>query len=310
MHKLKSSLKSNFGRILILVLFIIIWQILQFSASSQLDEESSKNRATGAIRQASQNIIKSDDIVFISSHNASILQDVEQIGVSFYEFDSGDTNGFNTALLEVLDKYCSTNWAQGNHDAYFIWTMDNNQTTMDLSNAARGLNFFFTFQAVLPYEGSNAYAIDKFLRLQPKENIIQRYCEAKRLTITTPVILIIDANEFSPWIGSVISGRVTWLANDPIRKMTNSDYTIINMPPLRTYDVYWLAQLYSNPTWSFENQDMAAYELAVKQGKTQSSIVLVDREARLGITASRYLQKCDNKKTQFESKLFRQMCLK
>jgi hypothetical protein len=303
-------LKNNIGKFTILALFIILWQTLQISASSSLDEEYSKNRHIDVIRQVSQSIIKPGDIVFLSSHNALIQQAVDRLGASVFKFDSIDAIGFEAVLIQVLDKYCDLDQEQDKPAIYFIWTLDNKQTIMELSNAARGLNFLFGFQALLPYKGSDVFVIDNILGLQPKKNIIHRYCEANKLSGTRQVLLVVDANEFSPWIGSVITGRITWLASDPARNMINSDFAVKDRPPLVSYDVYWSKQLNSNLFWTFENQDMAAYELSVEQAKTQNSLVLVDRQAKLGITALRYLKECDNEQSTIESELFHQVCIK
>jgi hypothetical protein len=309
MQKLIKFLKSNYGNIFILAFFLVLWQTLQISASTVLDNYSTM-RQFGSIEEAAKDILKPDDIVFLSSKNEYVRNAVSQTGASEYKFDSIDSNGFETALLQVLNKYCTAGTVLDKSNTYFIWTMDNKQTTMEMSKAARGLNFFFTFQALLPYQGSDAFAIDKILRLQPKVNMIRRYCEANKLSGTKSVLLIVDAKDFSPWIGSVVTGHITWLASDPTRTFSNSNYIVKDMPPLVTYDVYWLGQLYSNPSWSFENQDNAAYKLSVEQINTRNSVVFVDRQTGLGSIALRYLKECPIEQSSLASDLFRQLCFK
>ncbi|RPJ75885.1 MAG: hypothetical protein EHM20_08240 [Alphaproteobacteria bacterium] len=310
MHGWIKFFKDNLGKFFIVGFLLIIWQTLQISSSALSPVDISNMRPVEAIRREAKSIIKPGDVVFLSTQNKIIQQTIDQSGASVHKFDSTDETGFNAALQQVLDEYCNQDQKQDKPAIYFIWSNDNKLSAMELSQAARGLNFFFSFQAVLPYKGSDAFAIDKFLRLQPKENIIRRYCEVKRLAGTRQVLLTIDASEFSPWIGSVVTGNITWLANDPIRKMTNSDYAVKDMPPLVTFDVYWMSQLYSNFYWSFENQDLAAYDLAVGQAKAENYLVLVDRHAKLGITALRYLKECDHDQSIPQSQLFRQICIK
>ena len=310
MHSWITITKNNISQFTLLVLFIFLWQTLQISSSTIFNDEDAKNRQIDVIRKVSPSIIKAGDEVILSTHNVYIRKDINQLGASLYEFDSIDPIGFENKLIQILDKYCKNNQEKDNPAYYFIWTKDNNSTTMELSKATRSLNFFFVFQALLPYQGSEAFAIDKILRLQPKENMIRRYCEANKFSGINQGLLIIDANEFSPWIGSVEIGKFTWLANDPTRKMTNSDYSVIDMPPLVTYDVFWLGVLYTPNYWTFENQDTEAYEQVVNQIKGQNGIVLMDRKAALGITSTRFVKECDREKVLLESQLFRQMCLK
>jgi hypothetical protein len=137
---------------------------------------------------------------------------------------------------------------------------------------------------------------------------MERYCEALRVAGDAPVIVILDAGRFSPWIGSVVTGPITWLASGPERKMSTSDFAVNGMPPLVTYDVYWMGQLQGVPSWTFSNQDMAAYEQVVQAGSANGSVVLVDQDARLGATALRYLRDCRPEETSLRSSLFHQMC--
>jgi hypothetical protein len=179
-----------------------------------------------------------------------------------------------------------------------------------LGSVARALNFLFAFEAVLPYRGADALAIDKFLRLQPKESVFQSYCEAAELAGDRPVLVILDSDAFSPWIGSVVTGRVTWLAASPERHMVESQFAVAGMPPLLTYDVFWLSQVPYFGRWEFPNQDKAAYELAVANSRARDSLVLVDREAMLGTIARSHLAECRGGEPLLKSRLFRQMCFK
>ncbi len=90
--------------------------------------------------------------------------------------------------------------------------------------------------------------------------------------------------------------------------MTESEFAVQDMPPLLTYDVYWMGQVPMVPRWTFENQDMAAYERAFQIGKAYDGVVLVDQKASLGDTALRFLRKCRPDETWIESSLFQQMC--
>jgi hypothetical protein len=311
MRNLRNLSSGRIGQFAILVLFVILWQTLQIATTrSLLGEEHTADRQINVISEVSKRIIKSGDIVFLSTKSAVIGTELDNLGASVNRFNSNDATGFDTQLILVLDRFCNLDQEMMPPVTYFVWTVDSQQTIMELSNAARGLNFYFYFQALLPYKGSNAFAIDKVLRLQPKENLIHRYCEAKKIAESKPVLMVIDGKEFSPWIGSVKTGQITWLSSNPIRQMQNSDYVVIDMPPLATYDVYWMGQIYSKPYWSFENQDTEAYEKAVELIKAQNGIVLVDRQAELVVPAKNFITECDNAQSLLQSQLFRQMCLK
>jgi len=307
---LKKFIKNNLGRIAFFTLLVFLWQSLQIASSIILNGEAATTRVVDAIRQVSPDIIRSGDIVLLSTQNALVQNDIDRLGALTYKFNPKDNDGFQIVLAEVLQSYCNLGKGQNKPLIYFIWTQDNKQTAMELSSAVRTMNFFFTFQALLPYEGSSAFAIDKMLRLLPKEKMIKRFCEATELTGNNQVVLVLNENEFSPWIGSVNIGRITWLSGDPDRKMFTSDFIVKDMPPLIGYDVYWLEALNKGFSWSFVNQDTEAYEKAVKHLKTQNGIVLVDSEIELGSTATRFIKECDRNQVLVESQLFHQMCLK
>jgi hypothetical protein len=302
--------KEKFAGLIILALLVILWQSLRFASSYSPYPEYAKNRHLEAVRQVSPSILKPGDNVFLSTQNSSIQEAIARSGANVYKFDSKDTAGFDAALLKVLDERCRLDPGQAQSGAYFIWTKDNELAAMDLSHAARNLNFFYFFQAVLPYRGADAFAIDDILRLQPKEGLIDRYCEARRLGVNKQVLMIIDTNDFSPWIGSVKTGPVTWLASDPTRNMAVSDFAVKDLPPLLTYDVYWMGQLSFIPYWTFTHQDRAAYEEAVKQAKSQGSVVLVDKGLKLGASTQTFLEQCASGQPPVKSKILRQMCLR
>jgi len=310
MRSWMARLEPHAGLIVLFALLIVLWQALQAAASFEPDAAYAERRAADAIRQASREILHPGDRVFLSSQNSPVRQALQELRANVYLIDPPDANGVETPLLQVLDDYCQRDEAQEEQAAYWIWTMDNPRTLMLLGQAARALNFFFGFQAVLPYRGSEAFAIDKLLRLQPKDDIISSYCEAGRVAATGPVLVVLDADRFSPWIGSMATGRITWLASGPEREMAASDFAVQDMPPLLTYDVYWMGQVPLFPSWVFTNQDMAAYDRTAQMSKVQAGVVLVDRKAELGITALRYLRECRLEEASLESSLFRQMCFK
>lgn len=309
MLNIQKIFKNNLGNIAFLILLVILWQSLQVASSINIDGEAETSREIDAIRRASPDIIKPGDIVILTSENPQIRKDIDLLGASIHQFIPTDTNGFQLELTDVLQSYCNSD-KDPSEPVYFIWTQDNKQSAMELSNAVRDLNFFFSFQALLPYEGSSAFAIDKLLRLHPKENMIQRYCEVSALSGNNRVMVVIDANDFSPWIGSVNIGRITWLASNPTRKIEKSDFSVEDMPPLIGYDVYWLGVLDNGFVWTYENQDTNAYNQAVDQIKSQNGIVLMDRKATLSDLAGRFVKECDKETVLLESQLFRQMCLK
>jgi hypothetical protein len=309
MHKQMLVIKNNIGKISFLVLFVILWQTLQTASTTSIENEYLKNRQIEVLSLVSSEIFKPGDRVFLSTQNSTLQKVINGLGNSVYYFDANDAARSETELIKVMDTYCSMGKEQENPATFFIWTQDTSQTAMELSSTVRKLNFFYSFQAVLPYEGSSAYAIDKVLRLIPKQNIINRYCEATKLSGYEQIIYIIDSNEFSPWIGSMKTGRITWLASEPTRKMKISDFVVKDMPPLLGYDVYWVGTLEKGYSWTFENQDMAAFDQTVKLAKKQNSIFLIDRNTVFGNTAQRFFTEC-NGVSLVDSKLFRQICMK
>jgi len=284
--------------------------MLQTSATkSLLGEYQSYSKQSYLVLEKAQTILKPGDNVILSTGNNSFQDKLEKNDINVYSFDAKNKDDFDHQLLQILDHQCVSSTQFQSPNAYFIWTQDNKNSIMNLGPAAREMNFYFTFQAVFPYQGSDVFIIDKVLRLFPKEKILNRYCEAKRLIENNQAVIIIDKNDFSPWIGSINTSSITWLANNPIRQMKNSDFAVINMPPMITYDVFWMGQLYSEPSWSFKNQDHEAYGKAIENIKKAGGIILKDKGLPLGSVASQYLNECMNNQVTINSPQFEPLCL-
>lgn len=306
-----SFLKNNVVKIFLLVfLFFPLWQSIMISSTVSFADDDAKNRQINTIIQISKSQLRQGNIVFLSTRNSSVSQNITHLEKSIYPFEAKDVPGFETQLTKVLNSHCSLGQDQVAPVYYFIWTQDTSQTTMDLSSAVRDLNFFFTFQTIMPYEGDSAYAIDKILRLLPKEEIINRYCEVNRISGNETAMVVMEADHFSPWIGSVNTGRIIWLASDPVRTSTTSNFVVKDMPPMISFDVFWMSRFKNGFTWTFMNQDTAAYRQDAQIIKDKNGIVLVDQNAKLGSPALNYLRDCDNGKKLIVSQIFRQMCLK
>ena len=302
--------KDRLAVLSMLATVALLWESAQAAAAVDPQQEAATTRAVEAIRRAAREIVKAHDDVFVSTPDPEIRQTLGQLGATIHELDSSNAMVTGGPLYQVLGTLC-----QGSHEAagraiYWVWTRKNDRSAVQLAPAARSLNYFFAFRAVMALEGDGAFAIDKLLKLEPKASMIRDYCEITRLSNARPAVVVLSSERFSPWIGAVVTGPITWLASSPKREMEVADFAVRDMPPLLTYDVYWMGQVPPFSSWTFANQDMAAYEEAVRGGKSADSLVLVDRGAKLGPAAMRFLKDCPVDEAPIQSSQFRQMCFK
>jgi hypothetical protein len=288
------------------VMLLILWLLLNSAAPPARADPSAIARQADLIRQAAASAIHPGDTVLLSTGDDAVRQSVDSTGASIRVFDPAAPVDVQTDLSTLVDGYCTSH---GSHDAYLIWTDDPGRGAFEMGSAMRGLNFFFKFQTLLPYKGYNVYAVDKFLRLEPKTAVIARYCEALNLATGRDVVAILGPRAFSPWIGMVRTAKVTWLAADPLRTMVLSDFTVGGLPPFSTYDAYWLGITESGFTWSFMHRDTEAYREVFSQPGVTDALLLMDKEAVIGLVAAGFVSEC-GVTDALEGAYFRRVCLK
>ena len=300
-------IKKHFGLLAVLIFLGILWVALQGAAKAVPGTVLGKQEQVEAVRQALSQYIKPGDEIFLASQETSIPQELKTLGANTYSFKPSDQTGFDKLLLGWLDKLCQQEGTRAGGRSYFVWTDDQAGTVALLGPATRALIFFSSFEAVVPYEGPGAFANDKILLLLPRAQLVRRYCEVRKLVGKTPVLVVVDVNEFPPLLGSFNLGSITWLASDATRKLNREDYSVKNIPAGQQFSVWsenWAE------SWSFTNQDSAAYELALTNTTKQKGLILADRNISLGSVASRYLVDCIGEQPLLQKSSFKQMCLR
>lgn len=306
MRRIIAFLQRHAGWMVLPVMLVILWLLLGRTASPAQVDPSVASRQVDLIRQAASQTIHPGDTVLLSTVEADVRRAVDATGASVRAFDPAAPADFQTQLAGLLDGYCAANGNPVN--AYFIWTDSPGRSAFELGPAVRGLNFFFTFQTLLPYKGYNVYAVDKILRLEPKTMVTTRYCEALNMANGRDVVAILDPRMFTPWIGSVRTANVTWLAADPRRTMRLSGFTIDGLPPLSTYDAHWMGITEAGFTWTFKNRDAEAYREVFSRPGVKDTLLLIDKGAVIGTVAAGFVRECDGDAAQ--GQYFRRICLK
>jgi hypothetical protein len=303
MNFLKSSLKNQLGLLVLLVSLGLFWFAMQMAGESVPDTVYSQQKQVEVLKLAVASIVKPGDSVFLSSEDANLKQELEKDGVNIYSFSPKNNVEFEVKLLSWLDQYCQPGQISGEAKNYFVWTDDTAGTVQALGNSVRGLNFFSSFEAVIPYHVIQSMVIDKIILLQPRTSLIQRYCELKALTTERPVMVIINVSEFPPLLGSFRSGQIVWLASNETRVMKRTDYEVKNLPSqLFTWSTNFAEQ------WSFTNQETDAYLAAIREIKTDDGLFLVDKNTPLGDVPSMFFKIC--RPAQIATDSFHQLCLK
>jgi hypothetical protein len=303
MRGLSPTLRNKAARFVLPAVLLVLYLYLRVLISSAQSDPSAAAHEVNGIRAAAA-VIKPDDVVLLSTGSAAVQQVMEQTGASVKAIDATNWPGFETDLVHVLDGYCGQAAAPS---IYYVWTEDTPGGALELGKAARAVNFFFQFQALLPYEGYNAYAVDKILRLEPKWEAIARYCDALALAGGRDVVAILSPGDFSPWIGSMRVGRVTWLASDPTRTMTLSDFTVENLPPVTAYDANWMGITESGFTWTYNNSDAEAYREVFSRPGVKDTLLLAGNAAVIGPVTEGYVRECDG--NFFGGLFLRRICL-
>ena len=304
------ALRRNVGLLTLSILLLALWFALERAAGIRPTQAPAAERTTQVLLREMTARLRPDDLVFLSSSSASLRSAAEGAGAILYAVEASQPRDMDSSVQEVLDGRCEPGPEGSRQIIYWIWDEDQDHSPPQLGEAARQLAFVFRFQAVLSHRGDDLLAIDRLLRLVPKDKIIRTYCEAIRVSGSGPVLVILDQSLFSPWIGAVSIGNVTWLSSTPKRVMVPEDFAVKDMPPFLVYDVFWMAQVPERPTWDFVHQDTLAYTVAVRRIMESHGMILVDRGTTLGSTASVHLRECVADEHPVESELFRQMCLR
>ena len=304
-YMLAALIKRHGARLVLPAMLLALWLLPARAWSTAMPDPAAAARSTDLIRQAAARSIRPGDDVFLSTADGDVRRAVEDAGAVVHTFDPAAPQDFQVQLAGMLDDHCGRG---GGQDAYLIWTDSPGRGAYELGPAVRGLNFFFRFQALLPYEGYNVYAVDKILRLEPKPEMVARYCEAVDTAAGREVVAILDPRAFTPWIGSVTTGNVTWLAADPLRTTRLSDFTVDNMPPVSTYDAYWMGFQVMDFTWSYTNSDAGAFKEVFNQPGVKGALLLMDKDAVTGPVAGGYVRECEGDGSA--GKYFRRVCTK
>lgn len=291
--------------IAVLVFLCVLWAAMQAAAKAVPGTVYGKQQQVEAVRQALSQSIKPGDEIFLASQATIIRQELESLGASIYSFTPQDQTGFETLLLKWLDRSCQHDGTLSGSKSYFVWTDDRAGTVASLGNAVRALNFFFSFEAVVPYQGSGILTSDKILLLLPREPLVHRYCEVKKLVANRPVLVVVDVNEFPPLLGSFRSGNIIWLASNESRVMHRADYEVKNLSVGQQF-ILWSPNFADS--WSFPEQETTAFESAIAEIIKQNGVILVDQDTSLGTVASKYLMKCTTEQPLLQNSSFKQMC--
>jgi hypothetical protein len=305
-RRLNFTLRTNWSWVAIFVFLILMIITLQKAGTVVPANVYTSGFQIETIRKISPMIFNTGDTVFLASQNDSIQPDLERLDLTVYNFKPKEFPVFETSLLQWLNHYCESS-GSGFPPAYFVWIEEGDNTVIELANVARSLNFFFKFEAVAPFDGVNSIIIDKIFRLIPKTNLINRYCKALTIAGSNPALVIVNSEDYIPFIGVFQSGSITWLASSPARVgISRSDFEVSHMPGSLQH-IMWAEQFTSS--WNFENQDTIAYERAVKDIAPTHGLVLIDRDTPLGSIASQYFQECSSDQQKVEGSIFRKLCM-
>jgi hypothetical protein len=283
----------------------MLWAAMQGAAKAVPGTVYGKQQQVEAVHQALSQSIKPGDEIFLASQETSVRQELETLGAGIYSFTPRDQTGFETLLLKWLDRHCQQEGTPAGGKSYFVWTDDQAGTVTALGTAVRALIFFSSFEAIVPYEGSGTLATDKILLLLPREQLVRRYCEVKKLVDDRPVLVVVDVNEFPPLLGSYRLGNITWLASNETRVMHRADYEVKNLSVAQQF-IMWSTNFADS--WSFTNQEAAAFEEAIANITGQKGLILVDRNISLGSVASKHLMDCIGEQPFLQTSSFEQMC--
>lgn len=292
-------IKRHAGRLVLPALLLTLWLLPAWVWSTAEPDPTAAARQPELIRRAAAQSIRPGDDVFLSTGDAEVRRAVEDTGAAVHMFDTAAE--FPAQLVTVLDAYCAR---AAYPDAYLVWTGG----AAAMAAPARDVNVYFRFEALLPYEGFNVYAVDKIVRLRPKTEMIARYCEAVDLAGGRDVVAILEPEAFTPWIGSVTAGQVTLMAAHPVRTFRLSDFTVVNMPPVAAYDAHWMGITEEGFTWPFKNRDAEAYREVFTHPGAKDALLLVDKGAVIGPVAEGYVRECDDNLNG--GVFFRRLCLK
>ena len=130
------------------------------------------------------------------------------------------------------------------------------------------------------------------------------------MAATGPLLVVLDHNQFSPWIQPLTIGRVTWVADSEDRSMAEDQFAVRGIPPFLVFDVYWMGQVPVTPRWSFVHQDARGYAEALARIRSDNGTVLVDRQASLGPVPLQYLRPCAPGESAMQSAMLVEMCIR
>lgn len=299
-YMLAALIKRHGARLVLPALLLTLWLMPARAWSTAMPHPAAAARSMGLIRQATARTIRPGDDVFLSTADEDVRRAVDAAGAAVHLFDPADAPAFTAELVTVLDTHC----ARADYPAaYLVWTND----AADMAGPARDVNVYFRFETLLPYEGYNVYAVANIVRLRPKTEMVARYCEARKLAAGREVVAILDPRAFTPWIGSVTTGNVTWLAAEPERVFRLSAFTVDNMPPVAAYDAYWMGITEEGFTWPFRNRDAEAYRDVFARPGAEDALLLMDEDAVTGPVAAGYVRECDDE-DDLAGKYFRRVC--
>ncbi|NMB56246.1 MAG: hypothetical protein GYA15_16265 [Leptolinea sp.] len=304
-YMLAALIKRHGARLVLPALLVTLWLLPARVWSPVGEDPFAAARQANLIRDAIARSIHPGDDVFLSTADKDVRRAVEAAGAAVHAFDPTAPQDFQIQLAGLLDNHCDR---AGGQDIYLVWTDSPGRGAFELGPAVREFNFFFRFQAQLPYKGYNVYAVDKFLRLEPKAEMIARYCEAVDIAAGRDVVAILDPRAFTPWIGSVTTANVTWLAADPKRTTRLSDFAVDGLPPVSTYDAYWMGFQLMDFTWSYKNSDAEAYREVFSRPGVNDALLLIDKKTIIGLVARGFVRECDEDVAV--GRYFRRVCIK
>ncbi|HET6847183.1 MAG TPA: hypothetical protein VFH29_10145, partial [Anaerolineales bacterium] len=201
--------------LMMLPLFVALWLSSRLASSYDPIAGLAPTRSSSAILSAVTTLIKPGDAVLLSSEDSTLREALETQGATVVQAGPSDRQPVESFVLQQIETTCAQNSSRSATQTYWIWTGDDQRAPVQLGETARLLNFPYAFEAVLPYSGDQAFAIDRVLRLRPKDRIFGLYCAARAVAGQRSAILILDSESYSPWIRPMHTGDITWLPASP-----------------------------------------------------------------------------------------------
>jgi len=302
----KETLSRETGLLFLLIFVVLLLFSVTRSLNSRANPVQTAHQQSSVILPFLSGLLIREDRVLLASQDVDLRGKVNILVSKMYHVNPNDHGQFEQTLESWLGMRCSSDGSKIVGRDYFVWTNDHADLLNKLGEVSRNLSFFASFEAVVPYKTEElAQIMDKVILLNPRHRLVDRYCEVMALLSKEQVaIAIVNSDEFH-LIGSVTTGRITWLSANETRNITRENYVVKNLPYIMD-PAQWFPHFASR--WSFVNQETAAYQRVIKHFRSRRGLILQDKTAELGSVPSKFLHQCVD--SRLESKYFKELCLK